>query len=276
MARQDEIIKERERKLQELKKKGIEPYPYKFDRKNSCSELQKKYKKLRKNSITKTKVSIAGRVMIVRDMGKISFVTLQDSTGTIQIVLQDKKTPSKEIKFFKKFIDSGDILGVHGIIFRTKRGELSILAKKIQLLAKSMMPLPEKWHGLQDKEEKFRKRYLDLIMNPESKEIFRKRSETIKALREFLVNKGFLEVDTPVLQPIAGGAIAKPFVTHYNVYNKDVYLRIAPELYLKKLLVGGFEKVFEFARCFRNEGVDWSHNPEFMNLEFYQTYIMKN
>ena len=211
--------------------------------------------------------------MIIRDIGKIIFSSLQDDSGKIQIILQEKETPEKEIKFFKKYIDTGDIVGVEGTILRTKRGELSVLAKKIQILSKALLPLPEKWHGLQDKEERYRKRYLDLIMNPELKEIFIKRAETIKALREFLLNRSFIEVDTPILQSIYGGALAKPFKTHYNVYNRDVYLRIAPELYLKRLIVGGYEKVFEFAKCFRNEGVDRSHNPEFTNLEFYQAYI---
>jgi lysyl-tRNA synthetase class 2 len=173
-------------------------------------------------------------------------------------------------------LDIGDFVGVEGEIFKTKTGQKSILIKKIEILSKAILPLPEKWHGIQDEEERYRKRYLDVITNPEVKEIFKKRGEIINALRDFLIKRGFLEVDTPVLQPIYGGANAKPFMTHYNVYDKDVYLRIAPELYLKRLLVAGFEKVFEFAKCFRNEGTDWSHNPEFSLLEFYQAYIDYN
>jgi len=270
MAREEEIRKNRIKKIEELRKRGIEPYPYSFDKKDNCKELQEKYKKLKPGSKTASKVKIAGRILIIRNLGKLVFADLLDDTGKIQLQLQE---PGKQIDFFKKSVDVGDFLGVEGKIIKTRRGELSILVSKIELLAKSVLPLPEKWHGLQDKEEKYRKRYLDLIMSPEVKEVFVKRSKVIDALRDFLLKKGFLEVDTPILQPIAGGALAKPFITKYNVYNRDVYLRIAPELYLKRLLVGGFEKVFEFARCFRNEGVDWNHNPEFTNLEFYQAYI---
>jgi len=276
MAREEEITKERLRKIEELKKNKIEPYPYFFDKKDNCSELQEKYKKLKAGSKTKNKVKIAGRIKGIRDIGKLMFADLHDEKGKIQLQLQEGETKSKEINFFKKFIDSGDFVGIEGKIIRTKRGELSVLVDKIELLAKSLLPLPEKWHGLQDKEERYRKRYLDLIMNPEVKEIFVKRARVIEALRDFLLKRGFLEVETPTLQPIYGGALAKPFRTHYNVYNSDVYLRIAPELYLKRLVIGGFEKVFEFAKCFRNEGADWDHNPEFSMLEFYQAYIDYN
>lgn len=273
MARLDEITKERLRKISGLRKKGIEAYAYKFDKKHSTLELQEKYKKLGKDKSKKVNVKIAGRLMVIRDIGKIIFASIQDETGKIQILLQKQKTSDKVIDFFKKYIDSGDFIGIEGTIYRTKRGELSVIVRKMELLTKSILPLPEKWHGLQDKEERYRKRYLDLIMNPKVKEVFMKRQQVFDSIREFLVKRNFLEVDTPVLQQIPGGALAKPFVTRYNAYNTDVYLRIAPELYLKRLLVGGFEKVFEFSRCFRNEGVDWSHNPEFTNLEFYQAYI---
>ena len=273
MARGSEIKKERLKKIQELRKKGIEIYPYCFDKKDSAQSLQEKFKKIKPDSITSSKAKTAGRVMIIRGFGGITFGSIQDSTGIIQIILQDKKTPEKILDFFKKYIDTGDFVGVEGTVMRTKRGELSILVKDIKILSKALLPLPEKWHGLKDKEERYRKRYLDLIMSPEVKQVFLKRSKTIEALRNFLIKNNFIEVDTPVLQPIAGGAIAKPFITKYNAYNVNVYMRIAPELYLKRLLVGGFEKVFEFSRCFRNEGVDWSHNPEFTNLEFYQAYI---
>jgi len=276
MSREQQIINEKRRKLEELRKKGINPYPHKFDRKDFSSEIKKKYSKLKNNQKSKNKVKIAGRVMIIRSLGKLVFVTVHDSKGKIQIVLQKGQTNPREIEFFKKYIDVGDIIGCEGSIIKTKTGEISVLVKKLKLLSKSLLPLPEKWHGLQDKEERFRKRYLDLIMNPENKEVFVKRSEVIKALRDFLIKKRFLEVDTPVLQPIAGGAIAKPFVTKYNAYDMNVYMRIAPELYLKRLLIAGFDKVFEFSRCFRNEGVDWSHNPEFTNLEFYQAYMEYN
>ncbi len=273
MGRQEQIINERKRKLEELKKAGINPYPYKFDVKNFSCDIKKKYSKLKNDSRSKDNAKVAGRVMIIRNLGKLIFITIQDSKGKLQLILQKEKTNQKDFDLFKKYIDVGDFIGCEGNIMKTRTGEVSVLVKKLELLSKSLLPLPEKWHGLQDKEERYRKRYLDLIMNPSVKEIFEKRSKIIQELREFLIKRDFLEVDTPVLQPIPGGAIAKPFVTKYNAYDTDVYLRIAPELYLKRLLIGGFDKVFEFSRCFRNEGVDWSHNPEFTNLEFYQTYI---
>lgn len=273
MGREELIINERKKKLEELKKLGINPYPHKFEQKDFSFDIKEENKKLKIDERTQKKVQIAGRLMTIRDIGKLIFCHLQDSKGRIQLVLQKGSTEERSFSLFKKCFDIGDIIGVQGNVMKTRTGEVSVLVKKIEMLSKSLLPLPEKWHGLQDKEERYRKRYLDLIMNPEVKNIFEKRSETIKALREFLIKNGFLEVDTPVLQSIAGGAIAKPFITRYNAYDSDVYMRIAPELYLKRLLVGGFEKVFEFARCFRNEGVDWSHNPEFTNLEFYQTYM---
>jgi lysyl-tRNA synthetase class 2 len=272
MTRGDEIIKEREKKLAELRKQRIEPYSYRFEKKDFCSELQEKHAKLKKDSMTKTKAVIAGRIITIRSMGKISFATLQDSTGKIQIVIQDKKTSPKEIKFFKKFIDAGDIVGVHGTIFRTKRGELSILVKKIVILTKSIKPLPEKWHGLQDKEERYRKRYLDLIMDPKVKEVFIMRSKIIGAMREFLINKGFIEVETPILQPVYGGASARPFESKLNALDMKVYMRISNEMYLKRLIIGGYERIFEFSPDFRNEGIDWAHNPEFLQMETMWAY----
>ena len=273
MGRKEQIINERKRKLKELKSKGINPYPYKYDVKDYSNEIKSKYSKLKNNGKSNDKVKIAGRVMMTRNLGKLIFSTVQDSKGKIQIILQKGTTSSDSFDLFKKYIDAGDIIGAEGSIMKTKTGEVSVLVKKLELLTKSILPLPEKWHGLKEKEDRFRKRYLDLIMNPETKEVFEKRSKIIESLRQFLIKKGFLEVDTPVLQAIAGGAIAKPFVTKYNAYDTDVYMRIAPELYLKRLLIGGFDKVFEVSRCFRNEGVDWSHNPEFTNLEFYQAYL---
>jgi len=268
MGREQQIINERIRKIKEMREQGINPYPNKFDKKQNTNECLK--------AKLGTKIKTAGRLMIKRNLGKISFANLKDSSGKIQIVLQDAETPKRITDFFKKYIDTGDFVGVEGKIFKTKTKEISILVKKLELLSKAVLPLPEKWHGLQDKEERYRKRYLDFIMNPKVKEVFEKRQKIIQALRDFLIKKNFIEVQTPTLQSIYGGAIAKPFKTHYNAYNRDVYLRIAPELYLKRLIIGGFEKVFEFANCFRNEGVDWSHNPEFTNLEFYQAYIDYN
>jgi len=276
MSREKQITNERKRKLDELRKKGVEPYPYKFDVKDFSLDVKEKFKGLKNNGRSKERVRVAGRIMTVRNLGKLIFSTAQDSKGRIQIILQKGETEEKSFELFKKYIDAGDIIGCEGTVMKTKTGEVSVLVKSVEILSKSLLPLPEKWHGIQDKEERYRKRYLDLIMNPDVKEVFKKRSETIRGLREFLIGKGFLEVDTPVLQSIAGGAIAKPFVTKYNAYDTDVYLRIAPELYLKRLLIGGFDKVFEFSKCFRNEGVDWSHNPEFTNLEFYQAYSEYN
>jgi lysyl-tRNA synthetase class 2 len=268
MGREDEIIKERLRKLKYLKTSGINPYPHKFDKRQNTEQCLK--------AKVGSKVKTAGRLMTKRDIGKIAFCDLQDKVGKIQIVLQKDETPEKVFGFFKKYVDSGDYVGVEGKIIKTKTKQLSILVNKFEMLSKSIKPLPEKWHGLQDKEDRYRKRYLDLIMNPGVKKTFEKRAKIIQALRDYLIKKEFVEVQTPTLQSIYGGALAKPFKTYYNAYNKDVYLRIAPELYLKRLIVGNFEKVFEFAKCFRNEGADWSHNPEFTLLEFYQAYIDYN
>lgn len=271
MARGDEIVKERMKKLSELKKEKINPYPHTFNKKDNNRDLQEKYKKLGKEKFGKGAV-VAGRVMMVRDLGKISFASLMDSTGTLQVVLQEKLTPKKTVDFFKKYVDSGDFIGVSGKVFRTKRGELSVLANSVEILSKSILPLPEKWHGLQDKEERYRKRYLDLIMNPKIKDVFEKREKIMEAIREFLKKDGFKEVDTPYLQTLYGGASAKPFKTHMNALNIDLYLAISPELYLKRLIVGGYEKVFTIARNFRNEGMDKWHNPEFTMMEIYQAY----
>lgn len=272
MARGQEIRKERLKKIKELKKNGVEVYCYTFDKKDSADDLQKKHKKLKKDKITDTNAKIAGRVMIVRDLGKINFVSLQDSGGKIQVILQKGKTPKEVVDLFKKYIDTGDFIGVEGKIMRTKRGELSILANKIKLLSKALLPIPEKWHGLKDKEERYRKRYLDLIMNPKVREVFETRTRVIDSIREFLNKKKFIEVDTPVLQPLYGGAAARPFTTELNALKMKIYLRISNELYLKRLIVGGVERVYEFSKDFRNEGIDATHNPEFLQIEIYQAY----
>lgn len=273
MGREDEIIKERMRKLEELKKKGVNPYPEKFDKKDSSASLKEQFeKKLKNNEKAKHTAKIAGRVMTKRDLGKIAFAKLKDGDGEIQIILQSGETPEKTFEFFSKYIDSGDFIGVEGIVMKSKTGELSVLADKITMLTKSILSLPEKWHGLQDKEERYRKRYLDLIMNPDVKEVFLKREKIIDAIREFLKSDGFTEVDTPYLQTVYGGAEARPFKTHLNALNLDLFLSISPELYLKRLIVGGFNKVFSIARNFRNEGIDKWHNPEFTMMEIYQAY----
>jgi len=273
MGRQDEIVKERLRKLSELKKSGINPYPNKYEVKNYAQDLQEKYSKLKAEQKTKDKVKIAGRLMAIRDIGKIAFGVIQDGSGKIQITLQDGETPNKVMEFFKKYIDSGDFIGVEGAIFRTKRGELSVLAKSVELLSKSILPLPEKWHGLQDDEERLRKRYLDIIMSPEVKQMFVRKSKFWNTIRNFLLSKGFLEVETPALENSAGGASATPFATHHNALDMDVYLRISMgELWQKKLMVAGYDKTFEIGRQFRNEGMDAEHLQDYTQMEFYWAY----
>lgn len=273
MGREDLIIQERIKKLNSLRKAGINPYPNKYEIKNYSNELHEKYKSLKAEQKTKDKVKLAGRLMTVRDMGKITFCTLQDSQGKIQIVLQEKETPEKIFDFFKKYLDAGDFIGVEGTIFRTKRGELSVLVKQTELLTKSILPLPEKFHGLKDEEERYRKRYLDILMNPEIKEMFIRKAKFWQSMRNFLINKGFLEVETPVLENSAGGASATPFTTHHNALDINVYLRISMgELWQKKLMVAGYEKTFEIGRQFRNEGMDAEHLQDYTQMEFYWGY----
>lgn len=273
MGREDQIISERLKKMVELKRQGIEAYPHKFDVKNYAGDLQEAYSKLEPEEKRKDSVRIAGRLVSVRDLGKIAFGVVRDSSGSVQITLQEKETADKVREFFKKFVDVGDIVGVEGMIFRTARGELSVLVKKLELLSKSVLPLPAKWHGLQDKEERYRKRHLDLIMNENVARVFLNRSKIIENLREFLGGKGFIEVDTPVLQPLYGGGAARPFVSELNSLKMKVYLAVSKELYLKRLIVGGFDKVYEMGRVFRNEGIDATHNPEFTILETMWAYV---
>ncbi len=264
MGREEQIINERLRKLKELRKQGINPYPTKFEKKKNISE----YLKSKIGGHIKT----AGRIMSKRDLGKIVFANLRDSEGEIQIVLQEGKTSDEMRDLFKRYFDVGDFAGVEGELFKTKTGQKSILVKKIEILSKSILPLPEKWHGLQDKEERYRKRYLDLIMNPEVKEVFEKRAKIISAIREFLIKRNYIEVETPILQPIYGGTSAKPFESQLNALKMKVYLRISNEMYLKRLIGGGYEKIFEFSKDFRNEGIDTTHNPEFTLMETMCAY----
>lgn len=265
MGREEQIINERLRKLEEIRKEGINPYPNKYDKKQTCLECTE--------AKLKSKVKTAGRLMTKRDLGKIAFCVLKDGTGKVQIVLQEKETPEKIREFFKKYVDSGDFVGVEGEIIKTKTGETSILVKKIELISKSILPLPEKWKGLQDEEERYRKRYLDILMNEEVNEMFIKKSKFWNAIRKFLLERGFLEVETPVLENSAGGAAAKPFRTHHNALDLDVYLRISMgELWQKKLMVAGYEKTFEIGRQFRNEGMDMEHLQDYTQMEFYWGY----
>ncbi|MBS3089037.1 lysine--tRNA ligase [Candidatus Pacearchaeota archaeon] len=273
MGREEQIISERLRKLKELRAQGINPYPHKFEKKDSTTELHEKYSKLKNNASASYKAKIAGRLLNTRDFGKIAFGSLQDNAGKIQIVLQEKQTPEKTKQFFKKYIDSGDFIGVEGPVIRTERGELSIMAKKIELLSKSILPPPEKFHGLQDDEERLRKRYLEIISNPETKELFIKKSKFWNTIRSFLIEKRFLEVETPVLETSAGGAAATPFRTRHNSLDIDVFLRISMgELWQKKLMVAGYEKTFEIGRQFRNEGMDMEHLQDYTQMEFYWAY----
>lgn len=276
MSRQDEIVKERLRKLKELRAQGINPYPAKYEVKDISSDIQKKHEKLKPEAFSKDSVKIAGRLMSVRDLGKIIFAVLNDGHGKMQVVLQEKETPKDTIEFFKKYADTGDFIGVEGSIFRTKRGELSVMAADVKMLTKSILPLPEKWHGIQDDEERFRKRYLDIIMNPEVHAMFIRKAKFWNTIRKFLLDKAFLEVETPALESTPGGAEARPFITHHNALDLDVHLRISPELWLKRLMVAGYPKLFEIGRIFRNEGMDAEHLQDYTQMEFYWGYADYN
>ena len=263
------IRKDRSEKLATIKKAGINPYPIKTKRTHTIEESLINFEKFSK---VKTKLSLAGRIRSIREQGALTFLDFEDGTAKIQAYFKKDKLGEKTYKFFLDNFDIGDFIEITGILFQTKRGEKTIEVSDFRILAKSLLPLPEKWHGLKDVEERFRKRYLDLIINPKIKEKFVTRSKIIQELRNVLSGQGFLEVETPILQPIPGGALAKPFKTHLNALNMDLFLRVAPELYLKRLLVGGFEKIYEIGRCFRNEGMDAYHNPDFTMLELYWAY----
>lgn len=270
----DAIRQGRINKAEEFRKQGINPYPYKFNKTASAKELQEKYKDLEAGAETQDYCSIAGRVTAVRNSGM--FIDLMDDTGKIQIFCHKQNIDAEKLKQLK-LIDIGDIMGFEGTVRRTPRGELSIKAEKFEILTKSLLPLPEKFHGLTDVETKYRKRYIDLIINEETRDTFRKRSLIIRKIREFLDKRGYLEVETPILQTVASGANARPFTTHHNALDMDMTMRIALELYLKRLIVGGVsERVYEIGKCFRNEGIDTRHNPEFTMLEMYQAYADYN
>lgn len=263
---------ERMRKLSELETAGVEPYPARFEVRHLAADLHRAYAGLPGDDDAAPAVAVAGRLMSLRQHGKVTFAHLQDGSGKIQIYLSHDALGAAHYDLCKRLLDVGDYLGVEGRLFRTRTGELTIRAVTVQLLSKSLRPLPEKWHGLTDVETRFRQRYLDLIVNRQVADAFRKRSRLIAEMRRFLESRGFLEVETPMMQPMAGGAMARPFVTHHNALDIKLYLRIAPELYLKRLVVGGFDRVFEINRNFRNEGISTQHNPEFTMLEFYQAY----
>ena len=261
------LMQIRKDKLEELQKEGKDPYQItKFNRTNTAGEIKANYEKFEQKDVT-----VAGRIIAKRIMGKASFCTIQDSDEKIQSYVSINDLGEESYKAFKTF-DIGDIIGITGFVFKTRTEEISVHAKEVTLLSKSLRPLPEKFHGLKDPDLRYRQRYVDLIVNPEVKQTFILRSKIISKIREILDEKGFLEVETPILNTISGGATAKPFITHHNALNIDMYLRIALELNLKRLIVGGFDKVYEMGRVFRNEGMDIRHNPEFTELELYASY----
>jgi len=269
---ENQIIAERREKLKKLREQGV-AFPNDFQRGEMAGELHAAHDGKENDELegTPINVSVAGRMMLKRVMGKACFATIQDMSGRIQLFITADGTSAATLEAFKHY-DLGDILGASGTLFKTKTGELTVRVTELRMLTKSLRPLPEKFHGLTDQEQKYRQRYLDLITNEESRRVFTVRSKVIQAIRAFLVERGYLEVETPMMHPIPGGASARPFSTHHNALDMELFLRIAPELYLKRLVVGGFEKVFEINRNFRNEGLSTRHNPEFTMIEFYEAY----
>ncbi len=272
MPEDHEQIVVRRKKLQALRERGLDPYPNDFRPDHTTAEVHARLGALAEAELAAAPaVSIGGRVMALRDFGKAGFLQVQDRAGRLQVHARRDRLGDDGFEVYR-LVDLGDVIGVTGTPFRTRTGELTLEATAFRLLAKALHPLPEKWHGLQDVETRYRQRYLDLIVNPDARRIFEVRARVIRFLRDFLAARGYLEVETPMMQAIAGGAAARPFVTHHNALDVDLYLRIAPELYLKRLVVGGYERVFELSRVFRNEGVSTRHNPEFTMLEFYQAH----
>jgi len=269
----EQLIANRRAKLDALREMGQDPYPRRFRVERSVSEARSLYEGLSAEELEKDPpvVRLGGRLRAVRGHGKVSFADLSDGAGKMQLYLKKNDLDESSWQVFKQ-LDLGDFLGVEGPVFRTRAGELSVAVKELTVLAKALRPLPEKYHGLADREARARQRYLDLLSNPESRQVFEMRSKAVSSIRRRLGAAGFIEVETPMMQPIPGGATARPFITHHNTLDLDLYLRIAPELYLKRLIVGGFERVFELNRNFRNEGISTRHNPEFTMLEFYWAY----
>lgn len=265
----NEIIKERIKKLKKLEKLGIDAYPEKTKRQFSISQALDNFSSWSKN---KKKIVLAGRILGIREHGGAVFADIMDQDNKIQLLFKKNELGEEKLKFFQDFFDLGDFIQTQGILFTTKKGEKTLLVKDFNMLSKSLRPLPKTWYGLEDAEERFRRRYLDLIENENVKERFILRSKIIRAIREFLDKKDFLEVETPILQPLYGGANANPFVSYLEALKMKIYLRIAPELYLKRLVVGGLENIYEIGKCFRNEGMDREHNPEFTILELYSAY----
>lgn len=258
-------------KIQDLRERGVTVYPHKFERTDTVREIKKRFADIGHDKSADA-VSTAGRVYVVRQHGKTIFADIGDADGRIQLYIRKNDLGEEAFNLFRQYIDAGDIIGVSGHVFRTKMGEITIWVDRFELLSKSICPLPEKFHGLKNIETRYRQRYIDLIMNDESRETFRTRSRIISLLRQFLFERDYLEFETPTLQPIYGGANARPFTTYHNYLDQKLYLRIAPELYLKRLVVGGYEKVFEISKNFRNEDIDTNHNPEFSMVEIYEAY----
>jgi len=271
--RESDLLRQRRANFDELVRLGLDPYPRKFERTDTIAELVSAHGNKTKEELEAVAIQTktAGRILAIRSFGKANFLVLSDGREKIQAYVRQDSLPEKDFAAFK-LLDFGDYVGVAGKLFRTKTNELTIHASSLQFLVKCFEPLPEKWHGLHDVEIRYRQRYLDLIVNPDSRRVFQVRSKVLASIRGFLNGRGYLEVETPMMQPIAGGALARPFVTHHNALDMQLFLRVAPELYLKRLVVGGLERVYEINRNFRNEGISTQHNPEFTMLEFYQAY----
>lgn len=269
---EQELIASRRDKLARIRSRGIDPFPQRYVRTHTASEVRAANQGLPPGTRTGTEVSVAGRLGSLRRMGKLAFGDLQDRTGSIQLFASRERLGDEGLEAFSSELDLGDIVGARGMVMTTRTGELSVELVEFHMLAKALRPPPEKWHGLQDVEKRHRRRALDLMCRPEAREVLLRRAMILRAVRGFLEEKGFVEAETPVLQPLPGGATARPFVTHHNVMDRDLYLRVAPELYLKRLLIGGLEKVYELGKSFRNEGVSTEHNPEFTSLEVYEAY----
>jgi lysyl-tRNA synthetase, class II len=272
-ARESDLLLQRRANFEALRQLGIDPYPVSFERTHTISDLVEAYSPRTGEELEseQPKTRTAGRILAIRSFGKANFLVISDGRSRIQVYIRKDALSERDFAMFG-LLDFGDFVGVEGRLFRTKTNELTIWASKLEFLAKCFIPLPEKWHGLSDIETRYRQRYLDLLVNPDSRRVFEVRSRVLAAIRHFLNARGYLEVETPMMQPIAGGALARPFVTHHNALDIELFLRIAPELYLKRLTVGGIERVYEINRNFRNEGISAQHNPEFTMLEFYQAY----
>src|SRR5438445_5502173 len=273
MSSQEEQIQQRQANLAELAKLGLEIYPRTFERRHTISELVDAYGQRSHDELEGDQIETitGGRILAIRAFGKANFLVLSDGRAKIQVYIRQDSMPELDFRIYK-LLDFGDWVGVEGRLFRTKTNEFTIWASRLHFLSKCLLPRPEKWHGLTDVEIRYRQRYLDLIVNPDSREVFETRSRIVAAIRQFMTARGYLEVETPMMQPLAGGALARPFRTHHNALDMELYLRVAPELYLKRLTVGGLEKVFEINRNFRNEGISTQHNPEFTMMEFYEAY----